>query len=124
MVKQHTRPILSPRKAPWSSGTEKTPSGLKIDSLRAVTDEQAAHLPQTICLAPAGEIVFLGDCTEPGMEPVPAWPKKRGQGKHSDGSGAFKGFTEVLQSQMAFPGCGLRKGEPEVIQDKASLCWA
>lgn len=57
------RPMLSPRKALWSSGIEKTPSVLKIDSLRAVTDEQAAHLPQTICLAPAGGVVFLGDCT-------------------------------------------------------------
>lgn len=58
------------------------------------------------------------------MEADSACPKRRGQGKHSDGSGAFKGLTEVLQSQMAFPGCDLRKGEPEVIQDKASLCWA
>lgn len=62
------------------------------------------------------------------MEPgIGAVPKKRGREKHSAGSGAFKRLTELLglglQSQMAFLGCGLRKGEPEEIQDKAGLCW-
>lgn len=62
------------------------------------------------------------------MEAASAVPKEGVRGRHSDGSAAFKGLTEVLglglHSQMAFPGCGLRKGEPEVIQDKAGLCWA
>lgn len=55
-------------------------------------------------------------------------PREKGRGMHFDGSmaGAFKGFIEVLglalQSQTAFLGYGLRKGEPEVVGRTKPAC--